>query len=214
VEHPYRDWPLEIVIAVTFFLLGSLLGETVRALPLFLTIPFLLMCILRIFYIVRQPVLNWEPESWAVISAVVLVLSGGATRGITSAIYDQSFIYLVAVNSTEPDLFRFAAINSTFENGKQGYTFHNVFVRVADINPPTNAFPAWLRPPFKIGDLDRRYTELNLPLIRRGEYQINLQSEGQDFLEILDLSSDLSSNVPKIEVRRFGESRVLFRSPQ
>ena len=196
-------------MAVASFWLGAVLATPASALPLFIKIPILLMNFLFVAYLLTQPVLNWKLQSWAVIFLVVSVLSGGATRGITSAIYNQSFIYLVAMSSTEPDLFRLAAINSTFENGKQGYTFHNVFVRVADINPPTNAFVAWLRPPFKIGDLDRRYTELNLPLIRRGEYQINLQSEGQDFLEILDLSS-----VPKIEVRRFGESRVLFRSPQ
>jgi hypothetical protein len=201
MRHEFR-W-FDVVVATTFLCWGMVLNDAAKP-PLALTLPLATCLGLVLFYGLIQNYLNLPLKAWVAAEIYLFLITMGGViviSQITSQITaDHSFIYLEAfgVEPFAKDEFRLVAINSA------KYPFRNVSVRFNRLDPIPTA-DAWNYPPFDIGDLDKRFTELHLPfLLPKGVWSININSGEQNFIETLDMYAG------RIILKRFGESKVLF----
>ncbi len=200
VANPYRSWPLEVGIALIFFCLGAV----VKTLPLPLTIPFLLLGIVMVVYVVAQPGLQWEQSTWGAISLVIFVVSSGATMGITELIADRSYFYVMLLirGSMDKGPYDLSIINNSTG------PFTNVSIRITNLHIDPSTFK--LETPIKVGDVEIGFTQPNLPPLPTGRYQFDLMSREMRFTEYLEIGlNEKGLTDQQITVRR-GYGKILF----
>jgi hypothetical protein len=196
----------DIGLAIVAFFLGALVKE----IPSWIAVPGILVGTLCLIYPYAQPSFSFAIRTWFSAGLIVAFLSGAIMLHVTNAETDQAYFRIVC--AIDGDLDKGPYQLMAFNNAKNPFT--NVSIRITDTKEFLTPSP-YQEPPSQIGDLEVGVTQLRLPMLTRGIYQIDMYSREGRFTEMLQVLADMRGVIHQtMTIQRWSDGKILLNTAQ